>query len=63
MTSPDGADDSRSMRERMLAGGLYLAADAAGTVVGAGSVVTRDLPLGVLAAGVAARVLRPLTAG
>jgi acetyltransferase-like isoleucine patch superfamily enzyme len=30
-----------------------------GTVVGAGSVVTRDLPAGVIAAGVPARVLRP----
>lgn len=32
----------------------------AGTVVAAGSVVTRDLPAGVLAAGVPARVIRPL---
>ncbi|WP_421261421.1 acyltransferase [Aeromonas jandaei] len=32
----------------------------AGTVVAAGSIVTRDLPPGVLAAGVPARVLRPL---
>ena len=31
-----------------------------GTVVAAGSVVTRDLPPGVLAAGVPARVLRQL---
>lgn len=31
-----------------------------GTVVAAGSVVTRDLPAGVLAAGVPARVIRPL---
>lgn len=34
-----------------------------GTVVGAGSVVTHDLPPGVLAAGVPARVLRPLPSG
>jgi len=33
-----------------------------GTVVAAGSVVTHDLPPGVLAAGVPARVIRPLTA-
>jgi maltose O-acetyltransferase len=32
------------------------------TVVGAGSVVTRDLPSGVLALGSPARVVRPLTA-
>lgn len=32
------------------------------TVVGAGSVVTRDLPAGVLAVGSPARVVRPLTA-
>lgn len=34
-----------------------------GTVVAAGSVVTRDLPPGVLAAGVPARVIRPLLPG
>jgi maltose O-acetyltransferase len=37
--------------------GVTIGAD---TVVGAGAVVTRDLPAGVLAAGVPARVLRPL---
>jgi maltose O-acetyltransferase len=30
------------------------------TVVGAGSVVTRDLPAGILAVGNPARVVRPL---
>jgi maltose O-acetyltransferase len=34
-----------------------------GTVVGAGSVVTKSLPAGVLAAGVPARVLRVIAAG
>lgn len=33
-----------------------------GTIVAAGSVVTKSLPAGVLAGGVPARVLRPLTA-
>ena len=33
------------------------------TVVGAGSVVTRDLPANVVAAGVPCRVLRPITDG
>jgi acetyltransferase-like isoleucine patch superfamily enzyme len=34
----------------------------AGTVVAAGSVVSKDLPVGVIAGGVPARVLRPMTA-
>ena len=34
----------------------------AGSVVGSGSVVTRDVPAGVFAAGVPARVVRPLSA-
>ena len=33
----------------------------AGSVIGSGSVVTRDVPAGVLAAGVPARVLRAIT--
>ncbi|MCI5832344.1 MAG: sugar O-acetyltransferase, partial [Clostridiales bacterium] len=32
-----------------------------GSVIGAGSVVTRDIPAGVIAAGVPCRVLRPIT--
>lgn len=32
-----------------------------GSAIGAGSVVTRDIPAGVLAAGVPCRVLRPIT--
>lgn len=32
-----------------------------GSVIGAGSVVTRDIPGGVLAAGVPCRVIRPIT--
>lgn len=32
-----------------------------GSVIGAGSVVTRDIPAGVVAAGVPCRVIRPIT--
>ena len=32
-----------------------------GSVIGAGSVVTRDIPAGVVAAGVPCRVIRPVT--
>ena len=32
-----------------------------GSVIGAGSVVTRDIPAGVIAAGVPCRVIRKLT--
>ena len=34
---------------------------APGSVIGAGSVVTHDIPAGVIAAGVPCRVLRPIT--
>lgn len=40
--------------------GVTIGAD---TVVGAGSVVTRDLPSGVIAVGAPARVVRPLPGG
>ena len=68
MQSTPAADDARTMRERMLVGddvwlgggaivlpGVTIGAD---TVVGAGSVVTRDLPAGVVAVGNPARVVR-----
>ena len=39
-------------------GGVTIGHDA---VIGSGSVVTRDIPPGVLAAGVPCRVIRPIT--
>jgi Maltose acetyltransferase hexapeptide capping motif len=104
MTPDAGGGDTRSQRERMLAGDPYIAADpvlaeesrraalltkelnesspsepavrrrilvdllgsfggvtiGADTVVGAGAVVTRDLPEGVLAVGNPARIVRAL---
>lgn len=33
----------------------------AGSVIGAGSVVTHDIPAGVIAAGVPCKVIRPIT--
>jgi maltose O-acetyltransferase len=68
-------DPGPTMRERMLAGALYIADDPdlaresaraqrltheINTVVGAGSVVLRDVPAGVLAVGWPARVVRTL---
>jgi maltose O-acetyltransferase len=68
--------DERSMRERMLVGDLYIADDPAlaadkeraedrrdhgdNTVVGAGGVVTTDLPPHVVALGSPARLVRTL---
>jgi len=42
----------------MVSAGVHI---GAGTIVASGSVVTRDLPAAVLAGGVPARVIRPLT--
>ena len=39
-------------------GGVTIGADS---VIGAGSVVTHDIPAGVIAAGVPCRVIRPIT--
>ncbi len=63
MTAPPPAEDQRTMRERMLAGGAIVlpgVTNGADTVVGAGSVVPRDLPAGVVAVGNPARVVRTL---
>lgn len=42
----------------MVCGGVTI---GKGSVIGAGSVVTRDIPAGVVAAGVPCRVIRPVT--
>ncbi|WP_278740730.1 sugar O-acetyltransferase [Acetobacter fabarum] len=54
------ANHALDMHERA-AGGCYAQAISIGSVIGAGSVVTRDVPAGVVAAGVPCRVLRALT--
>jgi maltose O-acetyltransferase len=47
-----------------IGGGLHIMGGVEigeGTIVGAGSVVTKSLPAGVIAGGVPARVIRPIT--
>ncbi|MGY1607517.1 MULTISPECIES: DapH/DapD/GlmU-related protein [unclassified Geodermatophilus] len=79
MTSTSAADDTRTMREKWEAaapitigddvwlggGAIVLPGVTIGenTVVGAGSVVTRDLPADVVAVGNPARVVRTLERG
>jgi acetyltransferase-like isoleucine patch superfamily enzyme len=61
--TPDQTGDIVLERDVWLATGVTVLAGVrigAATVVAAGSVVTRDLPPGVLAAGVPARVIRSL---
>lgn len=42
----------------MVCGGVTI---GAGSVIGAGSTVNRDIPAGVIAAGTPCRVIRPIT--
>ena len=48
-------------QEKMLAGKIYDPSDGGAAGLGAGSVVTRDIPAGSLAAGVPCRVIREIT--
>ena len=62
--TPDQIGDIVLERDVWLATGVTVLANVrigAGTIVATGSVVTKDLPPGVLAAGVPARVIRQLT--
>ena len=58
-SSLDETDARRAQILRELLGGVTIGEKC---VIGAGSVVTRDIPAGSFAAGVPARVLRPITA-
>lgn len=64
--TPDQVGDVVLERDVWLATGVTVMAGVRigrGTVVAAGSVVTKDLPAGVLAGGVPARVIRPIAQG
>ena len=62
-TAEDQPEERRRLLEALLGGGVVVLPGVtigAGAVIAAGAVVTRDIPSGVLAAGVPCRVLRPL---
>lgn len=69
-TYPDGVHDWEYARPVKIGDNVWVASSAticggvtigADTVIAAGSVVTRDIPSGVLAAGVPCKVIRPIT--